>query len=125
MNNMGITTTTTPRVDVGTIKIVKELPHKQKEEIILCAAIWVNDNQIYIDQPINLTNGFVISGHRHCCIFEIISKFHIDKKLCKQGFLTSNNRFLDREEAMRLARKMGQVYKETMKDDTLFSEDLY
>jgi len=42
-----------------------------------------------------------------------------------QGFTTSSGRFVDREEAMRLAKAAGQLVDDPRYDDMLFSEDVW
>ncbi len=41
-----------------------------------------------------------------------------------QGFITSENKYVDRDEAYKIALNAGQVKKNTV-DSRLFSEDLY
>lgn len=130
------------------------------KEYILCAAIWykeftsITDKQLRIrgSQPTNVDKGIVICGWRHGnCI--IINKALTGYRTVTfaedgvgehiQGFLTSNNRFVDRHEAMKIAFEANQVdekivyWKETEpfcqgleitdspKYNPLFSEDLY
>lgn len=100
-----------------------EFGRKGLKEYILCAAIWFKDGKEHPHQPRNIKSGFVICGRRHHNIFVIASM--IDKDLHKdssQGFLTSEDRFLDRYEAAELAMSRKQIGKET---NLLFSEDLY
>lgn len=35
------------------------------EERILCAAVHYDDGKEYVHQPINITSGYVVCGHRH------------------------------------------------------------
>ena len=69
--------------------------------------------------------------HRHCDAFEILSDFNINynRRLVKQGFIDYDpmhgERFVDRREALVIARKNNQLL---YPDDTLgelFSEDLW
>ena len=73
---------------------------------------------------------YEIPCHRHADAFEIISQFismdAIDKTKTKQGFLTHENIFLDRYEAMQEAIKWNQLLHKT--DEVyaeLYSEDLW
>lgn len=78
-------------------------------EYILCAAIWYK--QIPIKKeisgvlPKNCDVGLVISGHRHCQCMWIMSSLtglrSVETEVGEyiQGFLTNQNRFVDREEA--------------------------
>jgi hypothetical protein len=43
----------------------------------------------------------------------------------EQGFVTSVGRFVDREEACRIARAAGQILQKTGGRDTLYSEDVW
>ena len=105
------------------------------EEWVLCSAIWFDDGRVYGGQPVNIKSGFVVLGHRHFNVYaelqtllkflgcdeEEIKKFLKIEKA--QGFLTSKNRFVNREEAYKIALRAGQV--EEKDDKRLFSEDLY
>ena len=106
-------------------------------EKILCAAIWYKDLPREIDargfQPVNTDIGIVVTGYRHGnCIATVkeLSGLRSVKLATDgvgeliQGFLTNKNRFVDRQEAMIIARKANQLINEDH-TDTLFSEDLY
>ena len=45
--------------------------------------------------------------------------------LGKQGFITNTGRFVDRHEAMPIAKAAGQIKEKTGPDDMLFSEDMW
>lgn len=117
---------------------------EQQQEIILCAAIhFATDDVLQHHQPINITTGMVLCGHRHACIFgQYAGMFVKDRRdigitELSQGFLTNKNRYVEREEAAIIARDAGQLTNIThdwskVKDDEwgtfharLFSEDLY
>jgi hypothetical protein len=93
---------------------------------ITCSAIWFNDGKEYVHQPFNIDIGFVVCGHRHHNCFMTVSILNNDEKLKAlnevQGFMTSENNFVDRKEGAQIAFKAGQT-SELKK--TLFSEDLY
>lgn len=94
-------------------------------EQILCSAIHVNDGEEHVHQPVNIENGFVVCGRRHHNCFHIISMIlgnERQKGNETQGFLTSEDRFVDRREAAKIAHEAGQTEKFKGK---LFSEDLY
>lgn len=106
------------------------------DEIILCAANYYNDNQIYVHCPKNVEIGFIICGHRHHnCIgtFSQMFGFPYDENANKlrtteiQGFLTNHNRFVDRKEALEIAINAEQVLRIDVINPNigLFSEDLY
>lgn len=94
-----------------------------KQEYIICAALWYKDNKIYIHQPKNIETGLVICGLRHHnCSVILIAIIHKLQFKVIQGFLTSEDRFVNRQEAGEIAFKAGQIDNKT---DCLFSEDLY
>ncbi len=97
------------------------------KEYILCSAIWFDDGKEYLFQPLNINIGFVLCGFRHCSIFPQLGGLVRDRQAIgifekEQGFLTNKNRFVDREEAAKLAFESDQISKEL---DRLYSEDLY
>jgi len=97
-------------------------------EKIVCSAIEItNINEVY--------NG-VYLGLRHSQCFAAITSIRKlvgdgDEYRIKciqnadQGFITSKNRFVNREEAMGIARENGQVIKEYGNGKELYSECLY
>ena len=99
-------------------------------EKVLCAAIWINDGIKYDLQPTNIETGFIICGWRHGCCFEQLKGLlhNVHKKppasIQTQGFITSNNRFLNRIEARKFVLETGQL-ESTEFGDELYSEDLY
>lgn len=99
-----------------------------KPEIVICAAIWVQDGKQRLYQPYNVESGVVFCGWRHPCIFSQLAAYgiaHLNRSA--QGFLTSKNRFLTRKEASELVKSNNQnlaVRREDIRKD-LFSEDLY
>jgi hypothetical protein len=93
-------------------------------EYILCAANYYDDGKEYVHQPKNITTGYVWCGRRHHNIINLRGELlglptHGD---VIQGFLTSSDRFVDREEAAEIAFKSGQIDNSIK---TLYSEDLY
>lgn len=107
----------------------------EQDEKILCAAIWFDDGRQYNLQPKNIKSGVVLCGWRHGCIFPQIGgtvgerqKLGIYEK--EQGFLTSKNRFVDRQEAAEIAIKTNQFKdkkeaEEVRKTHYLYSENIY
>lgn len=96
-------------------------------ERILCAAIWFKDGNKYEHQPKNVDSGFVVCGRRHHnCYFiasVVLAESYSERKgTAEQGFLTSEDRFLDRKESGKIAFDAKQITEPT---DCLFSEDLY
>jgi hypothetical protein len=91
---------------------------------IICAAIYFNDKKVYVHQPKNIKEGFVICGRRHHNCFttySMMSKAKIDGRNI-QGFLTSDDNFVTREEAMLIAFEAGQIPEKKLR---LLSEDIY
>lgn len=107
------------------------------QERILCAAIWVDTGKA---EPPRRSytypaTGLLFCGWRHGDCFTTLrawaehltsrERFEIGEEQLAgrhQGFLTSRGRYVDREEAMKVARAAGQA--DSVKRD-LFSEDLY
>lgn len=107
--------------------IERLLAEAAAKEICICAAIRMPD-------------GEVIRGHRHDACYTVVrnrpvhsadpavieaSRMEIVK--AEQGFVTSRNRFVGREEAMEIQKRAGcksALYGE-LRGDILFSEDLY
>lgn len=95
---------------------------KNTKEYILCSAIWFDDGVKYPHQPKNIDTGYVICGRRHHNCFTIRSIITNDDNEREQGFLTNTDRFVDREEAGRIAYEAGQIKE---KNNFLYSEDLW
>ena len=103
------------------------------KEHILCAAIWYKEIPIkkeipYNVRPVNCDNGLVFCGYRHAhCMYTMVSVTglrSVEPEVGEyvQGFLTSKNRFVDREEGARIHKENGH---EIEFENRLFSEDLY
>jgi hypothetical protein len=109
------------------------LLNKTKCEYIICAAIHYDDGIWYEHQPKNISTGIVVAGRRHhnsIMTVHILADMNLEKakkfRAMKQtqGFLTSRDRFLNRQEAWVLAVEVGQIEADE-KENTMFSEDLY
>jgi hypothetical protein len=91
-------------------------------ELCICAAIRMPD-------------GEIIRGHRHNHCYDVVRQRANAKEnrenICqaKQGFFTTRNRFVDRQEGMRIQRTSGLPSSQwgdgEYRGDYLFSEDLY
>ena len=101
------------------------------KEWIICAAIYWGDDKIRQHQPKNITTGLVVCGRRHHNCFVLLHEigeidwtegYTREGAKVTQGFMTSSDRFVNREEAADIAFKGGQIDKEC---SVLFSEDLY
>lgn len=98
------------------------------KEIVICAAIWVQDGKKRPHQPTNIPSGTVFCGLRHPSILSQLAAYGIAHKNCSvQGFLTSKNHFLTREEASELVKSNNQemVVDRSAIREQLYSEDLY
>lgn len=94
-------------------------------ELIMCAAIHVDDVIDHMYQPYNIDKGIVFCGWRHPCIFSQIRAAYGDQYSDSvQGFLTTKNRFLNRDESLELVKQTGQL-KGKIIGGTLTSEDLW
>lgn len=97
-----------------------------KQEYILCAAIhYTNTTPVIPNQPKNIQQGFVVCGRRHHNIIQAVYQLSGIKAQANaiQGFLTSEDRFLTREEAIKLAVIREQLIGSAKQQ--LYSEDLY
>jgi hypothetical protein len=106
-------------------------------ERIICAAVWYKEleckypnmpKESYL--PKNIDRGIVFSGHRHGqCIYTKCAMTGLrdaESGQHEQGFLTSKNRFVSREEALQIALKENQVIDlNEIRGNKLYSEDLY
>jgi hypothetical protein len=113
------------------------------KEFILCAAIWINDNQVHEQQPKNIEIGFVICGRRHHNCYQTITdlKGDVDEYFKSlnmseddyrkhQGFITSLDRYVNRREGFKIAKANNQIQfglsaTENCDDSILISENLY
>jgi len=95
------------------------------KQYILCAAILFDDGIVHVHQPINVMHGLVFCGRRHNNILTTLKEAGIDRLTLgesAQGFITSWDRFVSREDAAIIAHDAGQIDKPKTK---LYSEDLY
>lgn len=102
-----------------------------KRPYIICAAIWFKDGEIHGHQPKNIPSGIVVCGRRHHNCYLTAFTLNDGKKVSGldesnakevQGFLTSDDIFVDRKEAGLIAFNAGQIKEIT---NCLLSEDLY
>lgn len=93
-------------------------------EKIVCAAIWYERGEKLQDTCKNINHGIVVFGLRHT-MWDLLIRLYPDYKQTQethQGFLTTENRFVNRHEAAQIAFKSGQTDKDLVYLD---SEDLY
>ena len=98
---------------------------------LLCSAIWYKDLPTMRLLPKNCDKGIVLCGWRHG---NIIAQMQATMGLrtvvhgqnsageYEQGFLTNDNRFVERAEAAEIALKSGQI---KVEKKYLFSEDVW
>lgn len=101
---------------------------KATGEYIVCAANWYKELPTPVHGVKNINKGIVFSGYGHAqCLHQMVAmtgkRQHEVKEV--QGFLTSKNRFVDREEGAEIALKSGQIKELKYHNTRLFSEDLY
>lgn len=101
-----------------------------REEYILCAAIWYKDFPKPAHSVINCDRGVVLCGYSHAHIIHqhviLMKKRSAEMGEYEQGFLTSKNRFVGREESLIIALRENQVLDlKEIRGNRLFSEDLY
>jgi len=95
-------------------------------EYILCAAYWFPDEETPVHNAKNITKGVVLCGHRHHNVigqFNAMTGKRVPEVEHEDGFLTSENRFVGREEAMDIAETAGQTCRKA--SSKLDSYDLY
>lgn len=65
--------------------------------------------------PIDSEYPTIVCGKRHCNCFELMynHQLNYDKSTHTQGFLTDDNRFVDRYEAAEIAWYANQILKES------------
>jgi hypothetical protein len=95
---------------------------------IMCSAIYYDDDVKYPHQPRNIESGIVVCGRRHHnCITTMARVFKdgVYKRGMIQGFLTSDDKFVTREEAYDIAKEANQLKVPDMARRGLMSEDLW
>jgi hypothetical protein len=105
---------------------------EEKTQFIIASAIWYQDvdtdDYLNLANPYNVDKGIVVVGRRHHnCLhtFNAITKLRsVENEIGHiiEGFLTSNNLFVDRREAAKIAFEAGQT---ATKIKALFSEHIF
>ena len=102
------------------------------KEYIICSAIHFDNDTEYLHQPVNIKTGIVITGRGHHNCYTTLAYVEdgmgywksFDKGAKGQGFLTSENRFLNRKEAYIIAVNQKQIKEKNIKIE-LFSKNIY
>lgn len=98
---------------------------------IICSAIWYPNLETMTYLPENCDKGVVLCGLRHPQIIQQLAALTGKRTVTnaldgvgnfKQGFLTSENRFIERREAAIIAYRSGQLKEQKTE---LFSEDMW
>ena len=96
---------------------------------IICAAIWYTDFDNQTGLPNNVSKGIVLAGRRHHnCIhtyYKLTGQTTKADDVHIQGFLTTDNRFVDRREGYLIAEAANQILKPSDFPGVLYSEDIY
>lgn len=109
--------------EYGRVNCDTEMAHKLSQEIEMGL------QEVCICAAVQLSNGELFRGQRHSdamqCAWTINPDLYITQEM--QGFITSRNRFVSREEGAQLQNTAGVVSVKTGKptEGQLFSEDLY
>lgn len=89
----------------------------------------MTNKEICICAAVKATNGYIVRGHRHADCMQSIRRmgFKVSGAKDAQGFITSRNRYVNRETGRKLQDAAGipSASKEGYWPKTLFSEDLY
>ena len=111
-------------------------------EKILCAAVYVDTGEVHPPRSSYAypETGLVFAGWRHGECFMLVEvwldglsqsdrpqyyRLTLGGEWWVEGFLTSTGRFVDREEAWRIARTAGQLRPDAEPEGSLLSENLY
>lgn len=99
-----------------------------KEYIIAAANHYSNGdgNVLPFHSCYGIKEGFVIAGFRHPLVIQSAKAWKEKGYKCvEEGFITSYGRFVDRKEAYKIAKNIGQINYEKLSGDILFSEDVF
>lgn len=116
---------------MATQKRQREEMEAQAREIVICAAIRLPDGRVFRGHRhsncIDVARTTVNHRHRIGLEPEPFHGIYEKRGLGDQGFITSRNRFVGREEAYRLQVAAGieSVARDGYRGELLFSEDLY
>jgi len=115
--------------DKAVVKLINEIMRLREtsKDYILCAAIYYNDGKKREHQPRNIESGIVVCGRRHHnCIMTAIEFSKSVKQDLEEGFITSKDKFVNREVALEIAKRANQILDlSKVRGNKLYSEDLY
>lgn len=102
---------------VKTVQAQQEAYEQGRREICICAAV-------------KTTKGYIVRGHRHADCIQSIRRMGLkpSSSPSAQGFITSKNRYVTREQGRKLQEDAGIPSADKngyMGSKELFSEDLY
>lgn len=102
----------------------------ESKEQIICAATWFDTGRKHNHQPKNIESGMVVMALNHAMVYATIGgsvaerhQYDIYEK--EQGFVTSHKRFVDRFEALEIAKSANQIVHKHGNPTQLYSEDLF
>lgn len=73
-----------------------------------------------------IKEGFVVAGFRHPLVIQAAKAWKEKGYKCvSHGFITSYGRYVDREEAYKIAKDVGQINSEEIHRECLISEDVF
>ena len=99
-----------------------------KEYIIAAACHYSNgDGKVLpFHSCYGIKEGFVIAGFRHPLVIQAAKAWKEKGYKCvSHGFITSYGRYVDREEAYKIAKDVGQINSEEIHRECLISEDVF
>lgn len=99
-----------------------------KEYIIAAANHYSNgdDKVLPFHSCYGIKEGFVVAGFRHPLVIQAAKAWKEKGYKCvSHGFITSYGRYVDREEAYKIAKDVGQINSEEIRRECLISEDVF
>ena len=118
------------------------MDNTKEPEKIACSAVWYKSIDVKLNAPINpnqpkdtylpknIESGIVFFGlrHAHCIYLKYALTGLRDSESGEyiQGFLTTKNRFVNRTEALEIAKQQNQIIDyDEIHGNSLYSENLY
>jgi hypothetical protein len=119
------------------MKVWEKYPNRQigegvLDELAIIAWELLKEKEIVICAAVKTPSGLIVRGHRHCDCYHNISQrpgYEEPESVCycDEGFITSKNRYVDRNEGWKIQTAAGIASADPggYRHETLFSEDLY